>query len=181
MCISCHLQWTWQAVLPSSQNFLLELQKTGAGFPIRETWPITAWKWPDCVHNICFPHCLFPEGEYYYSIVHQCVVCSGPALWDWTRDYISLCAGVMSMSRLWALVWEKIRRLQCVFSLWPVMDLSGTRTGVESVGYVTPCRWQELGSTGSCCQPLPNETHWRWPTLVVYVIKMTQSQIWMNE
>lgn len=117
---------------------------------------------------ICFPHCRLPQSECYYSFVHQCVACSGPGLWHWAGEHIFLCEGVMSMSRPWSLVWEKFGLLQCVFSIWPLLDLIGTRPGVEVViwarSYVTPCRWQDLGSTGSCDWLSMHEKYWHIPT-----------------
>lgn len=79
-------------------------------------------------------------------------------------------------------------RPQCVFSLWPLLDLSGTRPGMEVViqdqSYVTPCRWPELGSAGSW-HPLPlhmNPWHWNhWKLVVTYIVYLSKLQLYRTE
>lgn len=118
------------------------------GFPVRRTWPIIAGKWPNCVCTLfVFLTVICPRVSIIMplctNVWHaQVLICE-------IRELILLCVGVMSVNRTWALVWKKNRRLQCVFSLWPPLDLSGRRLCAEAViqdqNYVTLCRWQDLG------------------------------------
>lgn len=48
--ISCHLNWMSWAVSPPSHSLCPSLQsERRRSPPVRGTWSITAWKWPDCV------------------------------------------------------------------------------------------------------------------------------------
>lgn len=62
-----------------------------------------------CVHISRFPQ--YCQGEFYHSIVQQCVAWSGHDLRHRAGERILLCASLMRTSGPWALIQEKIRRV----------------------------------------------------------------------
>lgn len=88
------------------------------------------------------------------------------AQWDWARERISLCVGVMSSSRPWAPVWDRIRGLQCLFSQWPLLDLSGSgalRGGLDPRKELRDASQAQRGfrPSGCCLWPPPHGKHWQ--------------------
>lgn len=157
--------------LPHLTIFVLYFKGPGIGFPVRGSW-----KWPNCLCRLfVFPYCQLPEGEFYYSIVHQCVACPGPGLWDWAGEHILLCVGVMNMSRPWALVWEKIRKLQCVFSLWLLLDPSGIRPMWRLLSE-TGVMWCRAGGRNwdkrELVPALLHKKHWYCPPWATYQLDL---------
>lgn len=148
----------WSTVPPSWHNLCIVLQETAVRFPPSEGLG-PSWHENDLI--VCavfvFSPVICPRVTIIVPLGTNVWHAQIPAPWDWAREHIVLCAGVMSSSRPWALVWDRIRGLQCLFSHWPLLDLSGSgalRGGLDPRKELRDASQAQCGLRPTGCLPL---------------------------